>query len=180
MSVLSRCLIGVMLLGLAFVVGLRLYRSYEQTVAEQTAQTETLGQSFSRSYPAAANQQLPVFRGFPIANLPAEVYIEDAALPADLNKEQARQTLRSILADYQDNAALQSFYADLFQSTGESLDLTSLSGDNMTVLLAKYPQIQDVIAKHTQNPEFVKTLQEVFSNPQFVRSVAVLQQGKDK
>lgn len=43
--------------------------------------------------------------------------------------------------------------------------------------MKKYPQVQEVLAKHSKDPEFVKTLQEIFSNPQFVHSVAVLQGG---
>ncbi|MBO7237695.1 MAG: hypothetical protein J6U96_00175 [Elusimicrobiaceae bacterium] len=84
------------------------------------------------------------------------------------------------MADYQDDAALKAFYTDLQQATGEQLDLTSLSGENMAGLLIKYPQIQEVIMRHSKDPAFAKTLQEIFSNPQFVRSVAVLQQGKQK
>ncbi|MBO7237694.1 MAG: hypothetical protein J6U96_00170 [Elusimicrobiaceae bacterium] len=88
MSLLSRILIGIIVVGLAFIVGVRMYRSYEQAVTEQAAEEQTLGQSFSNQ-PPAARIQLPVFRGVPGLG-EQEIYLEDAQLPADLNKEQAR------------------------------------------------------------------------------------------
>ena len=181
MSKLSRFLIVVIILGLAFIASLRMYRAYEQTVQEQQAAAESVGQNLTQgNKPSAPVIQVPVFQKMASIALSQEVYVQDATLPEELSKEQARQTMRSILDDYKQDPQLQAFYAQLRKSTGESLDLAALSGENMTQLLVKYPQIQEIIAQHMQNPQFAKTLQEIFSNPQFVHSVAVLQQANKK
>ena len=182
MSLLSRVLTGIIIIGLAFIVAVRMYRGYEQDVAatQESSQTAQPVSSAVVASTGPVKLQLPVFRASAGAAPAPEIYLEDTALPPDLNKEQARQTLQSIMSDYRDNPQLQAFYADLQQSTGQPLDLTSLSGENLAVLLIKYPQIQEVITRHAQDPAFAKTLQEIFSNPQFVQSVAVLQQGKEK
>ena len=181
MSKLSRFLISVIITGLAFIAGMHMYHAYEQTVSDQRAQEEELGQSITQGTSLSApSLQLPVFRGGSAETLLKEIYLQDTPLPADLNKEQARQTLRSILDDYRENPQLQDFYEDLRRNTGESLTLSDLSGENMKDLLIKHPQIQEIIARHSKDPQFVKTLQEIFSNPQFIHSVAVLQQNKDK
>ena len=181
MSALSRFLTGVIIIGLAFIASLRLYRGYERRVQmEQAALEDQQGSTLFNGGVRAPVMQMPVFRSNAALSADAnqEIYLQDVTLSAQTNKEQARETLRSILSDYKDNPELKAFYAELQQSTGQPLDLVSLSGENMADLLTKYPQIQEIISRHSQDPSFSKTVQEIFSNPQFIRSVVILQEEK--
>lgn len=165
-------------MGLAFIAGLHAYRAYERRVAEQAEQPDgfTFNQVPVRH--VAPTVELPVVRRFPADGKTAQedIFLEQPPLAAAQAQEQARQTIVSILADYKDDAQLQAFHADLAKATGAQIGLADLSGENMTALLQQYPQIQPVIARYMQDPQFNKTLQEIFTNPQFVQSVAVLQQ----
>ncbi len=178
MSKLSRFLIGVIIAGLAFITGLHLYRAYERYAqAQQESQpfaTQTFNQvpvSFQPMEP-----EVPVYKRYPEDEQPQEIYLEDAPLTPEAAKEQARQTVKSILADYQKDEKVQAFYAELQKSTGQDIKLEDLSGENLGALLQQHPQLQEVISKYTKDPEFAKTLQEIFANPQFVQSVMILQQ----
>ena len=106
-----------------------------------------------------------------------EVFLEDAALPADKQIQQAKDTLRSIVQDYKDEPEIKAFNKELKKVThGQAVDLSSLGGGNLQQVLKDNPQIQDVVSKHMKNPDFARKVQEIFSNPQFVQSVRELQQ----
>ena len=165
-------------MGLAFIAAVRVYRLYEEHVQQQQE-----GQPPTMTFNNVPVQQTPP----PVEEsvltywreAPQEIYLEDAPLAPQQQKEQASATVRSILNDYKDNPEIQDFYADLRQATGrDDIDLTALSGEKLPQLLAQYPQLQQVVAKHAQNPAFVRTLQEIFQNPQFVQSIVVLQGAK--
>lgn len=179
MSKTSRFFLAVMVVGLAFLAGTRLYQLYERRAAQDAAEpvpTQTFNQVPVRQGPAEIDP--PVYKRLPEQEKPQEVYLQDAPLSAAQQKVQAQQTLQSILADYASHPKMQAFYADLARATGRTdITLESLSGAALPELMKKYPQVQEVLAKHSKDPEFVKTLQEIFSNPQFVHSVAVLQGG---
>ena len=177
MSKLSRFFIGVIVVGLAFIASLHLYRAYENYV-QQTEQ-DASGPTFTFNdvpvdfspHPEAMETTL-VGTGEKTGQ---EVFLGGVELDSETEKEQARQTIASILDDYRQDTKLQAFYADLQKATGEQISLADLSGENLGNLLEQYPQIQEVLARYAKDPEFTKTLQEIFSNPQFVRSVAILQ-----
>ncbi len=176
MSKLSRFYIGVIIVGLAFIVSLRFYRAYEQRVQEQ--QEQDLGAWTFNNVPVshtAAQIEIPVFQRFSSPDQTKDVFLEDAPLDISQQKEQARQTVSSILLDYKENPQLRDFYQDIKNTTGTSIGLEELSGENMQQLFQQYPQLQEVMARHMQDPEFAKMVQEIFSNPQFVQSIAVLQ-----
>ena len=162
------------IVGLILIVGARTYREHKQQLQlRQVEQEEQEAYRLARK-PVAPVMQLPVFERF-VDKEGTEIYLQDVQLSDALNKEQARQTLSSILDDYREDAALQAFYKDLRQSTGQSITLLDLSGDSMDELLGRYPQITQIIEHHGQNPAFSAVLQEIFSNPQYVRSVSILQ-----
>lgn len=180
MSKTSRFLIGVMVAGLAFLAGLRAYQAYERRAAEEAASRPPT-MTFN-NVPVSQTPQTPdapVFKRLPAPGAaPKEIFLEDGPLSPEREKEQARQTIASIVDDYRGNPKIQAFYVDLRQATGRAdITLETLSGDGLAGLMKQYPQVQDVMAKHAKDPEFVKTLQEIFNNPQFVHSVAVLQGG---
>lgn len=175
MSKLSRLYIFIIVTGLLFISGVRFYRTHGPRLRALWTMQQT--PVALPSSPVPPVMQLPVFERFATQEN-TEIYLQDTALPAELNREQARQTIISILDDYKDNQPLQAFYADLRQSTGQTISLADLSGERMELLLKRYPQISQIIEQHAQDPAFSQVLQEIFTNPQFVRSVAVLQQKK--
>lgn len=105
-----------------------------------------------------------------------EIYIEDAPLTEQQQIEQAQETISSIVEDFKDDPAVVQFNQDLQEaSSGEVKDLADLSTQNLEQILQKNPEIAQVVAKHTQNVDFAKVLQEIFENPQFQQSVKELQ-----
>lgn len=182
MSRLSRFFIAVMVCGLAFMAGLRAWQTYERRAAQE-AQEIPVGRTFN-SVPVRYEPQAPavaVPKRLPSpSDPPQEVFLSEEPLTEDAARLQAQQTVVSILSDYKDNPALQAFYADLREATGREIDLAVLSSGRMADLIRQYPQIPQIMAKHTQNPEFARVMQEILQNPQFARSVAVLQGGQTR
>lgn len=175
MSVWSRFFLGVILTGLAFIASLRLYRVYEKYALQQ-AQDPAPTLTF-HAVPvslAPAVPQAPRVQTAP-ARPPQEIYLQDVAPDEPTAREQARQTIHSILADYQDDPTMQAFEADLRAASNGEASLAVLSGEGLSTLLDKYPQLQDVIDRYARDKAFAPTLQEIFGNPQFAASVAVLQ-----
>ena len=175
MSKLSWFYIAIIVTGLVFIAVVRLSRSYQAKAQARQAAAEAEEVRHFLQRPMAPLMQFPVFAKI-TENTNTQVYLEDVSLPDELNKEQARRTISSILDDYRDDENLRAFYADLEKSTGEKISLADLSGERMQILMQRYPQIAQIIERHGQNPAFSQVLQEIFSNPQFVRSVAILQQ----
>ena len=174
MSKLSRFCIFIIVVGLAFITGVRWYRTYEEKVRQEAAQ-DSVGTTF-QNVPVRwgpAEIEPSVLQPFPSSN--TEVFLEDK-LTLDQQQQQAQQTIVSILNDYKETPQIQAFHQDMQQATGrEDITLEQLSAANVSAILQQYPQLQEVLSKHSQNPEFTKTLQEIFNNPQFIESVKILQ-----
>ena len=167
------------MVGLAFIASLHLYRAYERYAQAQKEDPSFATQTFNQvpvSY-EPVEPEVPVYKRYPEEGQIQEVYLEDTPLAPEVAKEQARQTVKSILADYQQDEKVQAFYADLQKSTGKDITLADLSGENLATLLQQHPQLQEVVSRYSKDPEFAKTLQAIFANPQFVQSVMILQQG---
>ncbi len=182
MSKLGRISLVIMILGLAFIASLRLYRSYEEQVK---ADQENMGAAMTFNQVAVhhepAEVETPVYQRLPIDDrLIKDIFLEDPALPAEQAQEQARATINSILEDYRENPQLREFYKEVKETTGQKIDLSAMSQGNMGELLKQYPQLQEIINRHTQDPQFAATIQEIFSNPEFVRSVIILQQSANQ
>ncbi len=180
MSKTSRFFLTIIIVGLAFIAGVRVYRMYESYVAQQIEE-EPATYTFHNvpiDY-TPASPQMPVFAKLPDIK-EEEIFLEDAPLGPEAIKQQAQETLISVLNDYKQNPKIQAFYADLRKATGEEITLAQLSGAELPRLLQQYPQLQQVLTKHVQDPEFAKILQEIFANPQFIQSVAVLQNAPNK
>ena len=175
MSRASRFFLWVIVLGLAFIAGLRFYRAYERRAAQEgfpPPSIASFGQAPIQIRPEPASS--PVYRTW--SGPGKEMYLEDIPLSMPQQKEQARQTIASILRDYGEHPKIQAFYADIRKATGrEDLNLAILSEEGLPELLQQYPQLQQVIAVYAKDPEFAKLIQEIFSNPQFAHSVTVLQ-----
>ncbi len=178
MSKTSRFLIFVMVCGLAFLAGLRAYQVYEKRVAEAS---EDINPTVTfQNTPALQPLEVPdygVYQPLPAdIGRPKEIYLEDIALEPEQARQQARETLTSIMDDYRANPKMKAFYADIQKATSRTdITLETLSSEGLPQLMQQYPQLQEVMVKYAKDPEFAKTLQEIFSNPQFMQSVAVLQ-----
>lgn len=178
MSKTSYVLIGVMIAAIAWMAGLRGYRAYEAYVARQEEQNTSVFtfQNVPLLLQAPAAQALPAPVPYPSSS--KEIYLTEEPLSPEKEQEQAVQTVHSILADYGQEEALQRFGRDLTEAThGEITGLESLSGPDLARLAKEHPEVSAVIARHLQDPEFTKLIRDVFSNPQYVRSIAVLQGG---
>ena len=178
MSKTSRFFLGVNILGLAFIAGVRAYRFYESRVEQQQQEIQTPTLMFNnvpvQQVPPQQEEQIyKTWTGDPTAN---EFYLQDTPLPPDQQKAQARATVVSILDDYKDTPEIQSFYTDLRETTGQAdMDLSILSGEKLPQLLKEYPQLQQVVNEHVKDPAFAQVVREIFNNPQFVESIKILQ-----
>ena len=205
MSKTSRLLIVIMVTALLYMGAVRGYQFYQAKVAqweEERQQQADAAFSFqdvpvSLAAPQAELVQAPVVlpadatsinilpengvapEPKPAADKAAAaqaVFLEDAPLSAEEEVRQAKDTLRSIVQDYKNEPEIKSFNQELSQVTnGQAVDLSSLSKGDIRQLLKDNPQIQAVVSKHMQDPNFAKKVQQILSNPQFVQSVQQLQ-----
>lgn len=180
MSKTSYTLIAVMIAALIFMGAVRLHEVYEhkREIAEEASRND--GDLFSF-------QHIPVSLAGPQTQLPQApveykpqgpvVYLEDTPLTPEQQQQQARDTIASILADFEQETALAGFNEEIQQAShGEIQGLEDLSTQNLNYLIQQNPQIKGVVVKHLKNPNFSKIIDEIFSNPQFQQSVQTLQQ----
>lgn len=176
MSKTSRFFLWVIIVGLAFIAGVRLYRAYEKYVAQYAQEpvpTMTFNNVPVQLVPPQAEEG--VYKKW--SDEPQEIYLDDGVLSPQQQKQQAQATVKSVLSDYRQEPKMQAFVADLRQATGrQDIDLAVLSSPQLGALMQQYPQLQQVVANYAKDPEFAKMLQEIFNNPQFVNSVQILQQ----
>ena len=164
MSKQSRIFLTIIITGLAFIAGVRLYRVYEKRAQEDSAHIPQATTFHNVPVQQMTTQPDSLFLE-PLPQPQQEIFLEDELTPKQ-SIQQAQETISSVLRDYQ----------EMQEATGvKDLSLEHLSGNNLGQIMQQYPQLQQVIAKHAQNPEFSKTLQEIFQNPQFIHSVGVLQ-----
>ncbi|MCQ2410835.1 MAG: hypothetical protein MJ053_05055 [Elusimicrobiaceae bacterium] len=181
MSKTSYFLLTVIVAALLYMGAVRGYQFYEQKAAQWEDERAGEGGVFSfQQVPVslAAPQAEPT--ASPVEFLPqrsAAVFLEDTLLAEQEQTQQAHDTIRSILRDYKNDPALQSFNSDLKKATqGQAADLGALSGENLAQVLKENPQISEVVSKHMKDPDFAQVVQQIFSNPQFVESIRHLQQ----
>lgn len=178
MSKTSYVLIGIMVAAIAFMAALRGYRAYEAYVARQEAENVSVFTFQNVPVNLGLRQAEPVSKPVKPESVATDVFLMDEPLPPSKQEEQAAKTVESILSDYEEDDALLLFNRDLAQVTGGRVtSLTDLSGPELAAVMQEYPQISDVIRKNLQNPEFASVIQSIFTNPQFVHSISVLQGG---
>ena len=179
MSKLSYALIAVIVAALLFMGAVRGYQFYARKAAEQQAERDANTQPFTfQNVPLklAPPEPEPISRPVLFSQSKQEIFLEDSPLSAEEQTQQAQDTLRSILADFKDDANLRAFNKELKEVTqGATTDLAGLSGGDLGKILQQNPQISEVVSKHMQNPDFAKTVQQIFSNPQFIESVQQLE-----
>lgn len=181
MSKTSYFLIAVMTVGLLFIMAMRGYRWYEARAEQEESERMNSTESFTF-------QHVPMSMAAPEPDIPSapvpfetliktqDVFLEEQPLTPEAEVKQAKETISSIVQDYQSKPELKQFNQDLARATnGQAVDLKSISQGDISKLMKQNPQIQEVVSKHMQNPEFAKTVQQILTNPQFVQSVRQLQ-----
>lgn len=183
MSRLSYVLIVIMVTALIYMGAVRGYQVYQRKVVQWEEERQNDGNAFSfQNVPVALSAPMPDPTPRPVSyqNYQEDFFLEDTPLTQEGEIQQAKDTLTSILADYQQDPHLQAFNKDLAAATGgQAIDLTSLSGESLPAIVQKNPQIREIVGKHMKDPDFSKVIQQIFSNPQFVKSVQKLQEKGD-
>ena len=204
MSKISYLLIGIMLTALLFMGAVRGYQFYankaqaweeerqEQADAQFSFQQVPLSLAAPQAEVAQPARILPAqvtsMNILPISSpdksalienpeLPPHtaVFLEDVPLSGEQAVTQAQDTLNSIVRDYKNDPNIKAFNKELSTVTqGQAADLSALGGGDLKQFLRDNPQIQSVISKHMQNPDFARKVQEILSNPQFIQSVEQL------
>ena len=206
MSKTSYGLIALMLTALLFMGAVRGYQFYQKKVTqweEERLNSPAAAFSFQQvpvafsapqAEPVANPQVLPAdITSMAVLPLHADnsqagksvslttsqtIVLEDAPLPEEQAVIQAQQTLRSIVRDFKDEPEIKAFNKELAEVTrGQAADLSALSDGNLGQLLQENPQIQAVVSKYMQDPNFAQKIQQILSNPQFVQSVRQLQKS---
>ena len=177
MSKTSYVLIAVMAAALLFMGAVRGRQWYEerQDRAEQERLEREGAFSFQHVPISLAPKVAPQSYGFKEYKMPSDILI-GKPLSSQAQVRQAQDTIVSIVEDYQQEPSVQSFNRDLSQASGEkAADLTALSSGDLTELIQTNPQIRSVVDKHMRNPDFAKIIEQIFSNPQYQRSVRILE-----
>ena len=183
MSKTSYVLIAVMITALLFMGAVRGYQFYASQAAQRQEQDETAGYAFSfQNTPLrlALPEAEPVSPPIPFSVPKQDIFLQDdTPLTQEAEIQQAQETLASILADYKDDPTMKAFNRELKEVTnGRATDIVALSGGDLAHVLRQNPQIGQVVAKYMQNQDFAKSVQEIFTNPQFIESVEQLRQAQ--
>ena len=172
MSKTSKALLIIMLAALCYMGAVRAYQFYD---AKVQAQKEAQAAEPVFNHVTCGSDEV---RPKPTLWTPPaqDVFIEEPPLSAQLETQQAKETLESIFNDYKNDPALQQFNKDLKQATGGQVpDLESLSNQSINQIMMQNPQIGEVIKKNMSSADFQRVLNEIFSNPQFQESVKQIQ-----
>ena len=160
-----------------FVGATRGYRAYENY--KQQKEEEAVSDFTFQNIPITlgAPQAEPASKPVPyMPQATQDIFLGDTALPPEQETKQADLTLQSIFDDYRADPALVAFNQELSRLTqGQANSLEDLSGPRLTAVIQTHPEVQQLIQKHLQNPQFSMIVGQIFSNPQYVQSVQVLQ-----
>lgn len=174
MSKKSYALLFIMLTALALMGAVRGYEWYKHRV-----------ELYNQQHPAP-----PLFAAEPETLPPPaalerwqpskeDIFLEETPLSDILQEQQAKETIESILSDYRMNPAFRRFNEELERVTkGKVKDFGDLSTQSLVQILGENPQIMEIVSKNETKEDFMGVLQEIFSNPQYQKSVQQLQGGK--
>ena len=162
-----------MLVGLAYMAAMRGYQWYERRAAlyneRHTPSSLYVAQPDALPAPAALEDWAPAKE---------DLFLEEKPLTQMLQEQQAKETITSILNDYRMDPAFRKFNAELERITeGKIKDFEELSNQSLSQILQDNPQIVDFANSSETKEDFARILQEIFSNPQFQKSVQKLQGG---
>ncbi|WP_428897307.1 hypothetical protein Dip518_001094 [Parelusimicrobium proximum] len=184
------------------MISYTVYESYAEYVAKQNAaapdnrnmfysaateentpppQSHTASLSFSSEEVSAvsvSNDSVPVNISTPA---PVSAEITNIIEEAEKNKEAVVQAVRTnkelknnaktVLDKYMAVPVVAQFNADL-QAAGVNTDFSSLAGGDFAQMMQQNPQLQSVLIKYSQNPEFVKALQQMMADPEVQKLAA--------
>ena len=181
MSKTSKFLIAVMCIALCYMGAVRIYQFYEREKAVWMERLLNDGDPFTfQKRPIAFPDRLPEPVQLPVTYTPppTDIFLEDAQLSEEQQKQQALDTISSIIDDFREEEALRAFNQTLREvSQGQMQSLDDLSTKDLKTFIKSNPEIETAVSTHLQNPDFAKLINEIFSNPQFQQSVQQLQGG---
>lgn len=173
MSKISYALIFIMLMALAYMGALRGYQWYQRRVALYNEQHPA--PSLFAPEPDTLPKPVAVEAWKPAKE---DIFLEEKPLDDVLKEQQAKETIESILSDYRMNPAFRKFNEELERITeGKIKDFGELSTQSLTQIFQEHPQIAQIVRENETREDFMRVLQEVFSNPQYQKSVQQLQGG---
>ena len=172
MSKKSYFLLLVMLIALAYMGAVRGYQWYQRKVEAYNASHAS---SLFATAEETPEEPEPVSRW---AAAQEDIFLEQEPLSKVLEEQQAKETIASILSDYRMNPAFQKFNEDLERVTkGKVKSFEELSNQSLTQILQQNPEIEEIVRKNVAKEDFAEMLNQIFSNPQYQKSVAQLQGG---
>ena len=173
MSKTSYALIFVMLITVAYMGAFRGYEWYQRRVKlyneQHPAPSIFAPEPDTLPAPAAVEAWRPAKE---------DIFLEEKPLDEVLQEQQAKETIESILNDYRMNPAFRRFNEQLEQVTnGKIKDFGALSTQSLAQIFQEHPQILQIVRENETKEDFMRVLQEIFSNPQYQKSVQKLQGG---
>jgi len=179
MSKKSWFMVYVMLTALLFMGAVRIYQFGERKYNEYMEKQLNDGDQFTfQKIPVALPSRRPEKVSLPVDYVPPaqDVFIEEKPLDQAAQIKQAQDTITSIIDDFRNEEALRSFNAQLQEvSNGQMQSLDDLTTQDLRQFIQANPEIEAVVSRHMQQPDFAKLINEIFSNPQFQQSVRELQ-----
>lgn len=176
MSKKSWILLFIMCSALIYMGALRMYQWVQHRVEIYNEKHPAPVRLVQTEEEPLLDENTPLERWAPARE---DIFLEQQPLPEVLQEQQARETIASILRDFQLDPALIKFNRELEQATrGDVRSLEELSNRGLELLLEQHPEIQEVVNNNSANEDFAAVLKQIFSNPQYQQSVQKLQGGK--
>ena len=164
---------------LCYMGAVRAYEFYQKKKEQYIEKQLNDGDQFTfQKQPVSFADHLPPRVPLPVeySAPPQDIFLEDQPLSEQDQNKQAQETISSIIDDFRNEEVLQDFNEQLSEfSQGKVKSIYDLSDPNLAQIIKTNPEIQQVVSRHMENPDFGKLITEIFSNPQFQQSVQQLQ-----
>ncbi|WP_424245752.1 hypothetical protein Dip510_000690 [Elusimicrobium posterum] len=106
----------------------------------------------------------------PLGDSPLHQLLEnnnpDPIIAKVTDNEETRSEAARIFSKYSERPIIKAFNQDLRKAGLDNLDLSSVNGPEFAKTIQNNPQIQMLLLKYAQNPEFVAVLQEMATDPE--------------
>lgn len=176
MSKKSWILLFIMCSALIYMGALRAYQWYQHRVEMYNEKHPVSMRLVETEEELLPKEDAPLEEWAPARE---DIFLEQQPLSEALQEQQARETIASILSDYQMNPAFIKFNRELEQATkGQVHNLEELSNQGLKLLLEQHPEIEEVVNRNSADEDFAAVLKQIFSNPQYQQSVQKLQGGE--
>ncbi|MGB2578570.1 hypothetical protein AAIR98_000489 [Elusimicrobium simillimum] len=100
---------------------------------------------------------------------------QPSALPVITKNQELQNRAEKVYAKYSTNPLIKSFNQDLQKAGVKNIDFTKLAGGDFPTILQQNPQLQTVLLKYSQDPQFLLLLQQMISDPEVAALTKELQ-----